>query len=87
MRTATEKVKNRPRDEAVAFVVREWMTAWRLDHSGYPGLETEMLAFAQAVRTFVDEPDAARDAELRAATAALDRAFEARGTTLADQMA
>ena len=87
MRMTAEKAKGRLRAEAVAFVVREWMNAWRLDDSGYPGLKAEMLTFTDAVRAYVDEPDAGRDAQLRAATASLERAFERLGTTLPDQMA
>ena len=87
MRTTAEKARGRPRDEAVTFVVREWLNAWRLEGSGGPELEAAMLTFTGAVLAYVDEPDAGQDAKLRAATASLERCFEAQGTTLADQMA
>lgn len=78
MRTTADKVRDRPRDEAVAFVVDEWMKAWGLDRASYPGLTEEMRRFTAAF---------CADEGLRQAVEDLDAAFQAAGLDLGDQMA
>lgn len=87
MKATAAKVKARPRDEAVAFVVQEWMKAWGLDRAAYSGLASPMLAFTAAICRYVDHPGDEEDAGVREAAASLEAAFEAHGTTLADEMA
>ncbi len=87
MKLTAAKVKSRPRDEAVAFVVQEWMGAWGLDRSVYDELTSSMLAFTDAVCGYVDSPQDREDADVRQATASLEAALAAHGTTLADEMA
>ena len=77
MRTTAAKVKDHPRDEAVAFVVQEWMAAWGLKDRAYPSLELEMRRFTMAF---------CADNQITAAIQALEAAFTAAGLDLADQM-
>lgn len=78
MRSTADKVRDRPREEAVAFVVDEWMKAWGLDQTAYPGLTEEMRRFTAAF---------CADDGLKQAMEALDSAFFAAGLDLGDQMA
>ncbi len=78
MRTTAAKVRERPRDEAVAFVTKEWMAAWGIAESAYPGLGDEMRRFTSAF---------CADSGLAEAVAALEAAFAEAGLDLADQMA
>lgn len=74
----------RPRDEAAAFVAREWMAAWGL------GDGAELDAAARCfVAAHLDAAAGAPGAEeaLAGSLAALDAALAAAGTTLADEMA
>jgi len=71
------KVRDRPRDEAVAFVVGEWMAAWGLDSAAYPGLGEEMRRFTAAF---------CAESGVEEAVHALEAAFAAAGLDLADQM-
>lgn len=87
MRTTALKVADRPRAEAVAFVVREWMAAWRLEPDADPALNRDLVAFTDAVCSYVERPGEAEDTAVRQATAALDAAFGRRGSSLADEMA
>jgi len=77
MRATAAKVRGRPRDEAVAFVVHEWMAAWGIQESAYPGLEQEMRRFTAAF---------CADDQIAPAIHALEVAFVAVGLDLADQM-
>ena len=87
MRTTAEKMKDGPREAAVAQVVREWMDAWGLSGGELAGCEPQMRAFTAAVCAAADAPGGGADAAVREATAALERALAARGGSLADQMA
>jgi hypothetical protein len=78
MRTTANKVRDRPREEAIAFVVEEWMKAWGLDQAAYPGLTEEMRRFTAAF---------CADEGLKQAVADLDAAFRVAGLDLGDQMA
>lgn len=78
MRTTANKVRDRPREEAIAFVVEEWMKAWGLDQAAYPGLTGEMRRFTAAF---------CADQGLKQAVEDLDAAFHAAGLDLGDQMA
>lgn len=87
MRSTARKVKDQPRQAAVAQVVREWMEAWGMTHGALAGCEAEMRAFTAAFCEAAERPAEPSDRALRQATAALDTALAACGTTLADQMA
>jgi hypothetical protein len=87
MRTTAGKIIGQPRQAAVDLVVREWMKAWGMTGGNLTGCEPEMRAFTAAFCAHADGPSEFSDQTLREATAALERAWEARGTTLADQMA
>jgi len=87
MRTTARKVKDQPREAAVAQVVREWLQAWGMSEGALAGCEAEMRAFTGAFCAEAEQPAGASDRGLREATAALDAALEARGANLADEMA
>lgn len=87
MLSTAEKVKHLHRDEAVSQVVGEWMAAWHLPADAYPELASEMRAFTVAFCAYAENRSDAADADLRAASAALDEALAAAGTSIADQMA
>lgn len=74
----------RPRDEAAAFVAREWMQAWALGDGA--GLDGAARGFVAA---HLDAAAGAPGAEagLAGSLAALDAVLTAAGTTLADEMA
>jgi hypothetical protein len=87
MITTACKMAGRPREAALAGVVSEWMSAWGVDRAQDLDVAREMEALTAACLDHVGRPDAMTDAALRAATTALDAAFAARGTSLADEMA
>lgn len=87
MRTTARKVKDQPREAAVAQVVREWMHAWGMGGGALAGCEPQMRAFTAAVCAAADDPGGGADGAVRGATAALERALAARGGSLADEMA
>ncbi|MBL8589582.1 MAG: hypothetical protein JNK46_13695 [Methylobacteriaceae bacterium] len=87
MITTARKMAGRPREAALAGVVSEWTGAWGVDRAQDLAVAREMEALTAACLDHVARPDAATDATLRAATEALDAAFMARGTSLADEMA
>ncbi len=87
MRTTARQVKGQPRSDAVTLVVREWMKAWGMADGNLSGCEPEMAAFTAAFCAHSERPSKSSDQTLRQTTATLERALEARGTTLADQMA
>jgi hypothetical protein len=78
MRVTAAKVRDRPRNEAVEFVVAEWMKAWGLDARAYPALGAEMRRFTAAI---------CAETGLEGALSSLDAAFAAQGMDLGDQMA
>lgn len=87
MVTTARKFADRPASEAIEGVVREWMDAWGLDRAEWPHLAREMEVFTAAIRAFVAGPSEGRDAAVHETFAALEAAFVAAGTTLADEMA
>lgn len=87
MVTTARKFADRPKAEAVDLVVREWMDAWGLDRADWPHLARDMEAFTGAIRAFAAESTPANDAAVHETFAALEAAFVALGTTLADEMA
>lgn len=87
MLTTALKVKDLPQDEAVEIVVGEWMAAWNLGRTAWPGLARDMKAFTAAFHHYANTPTDAADEDLRRATEALEDAFVNAGTTLSDQMA
>jgi hypothetical protein len=87
MRTTARKVAGRDRDEAVAFVVREWMRAWALAPHDAPDLAADMRRFTAAICAHGEGPTEATGQELRSAFAGLEAACERAGVSLADQMA
>jgi len=86
MMTTAEKVKDRPARDAIAFVVTEWLAAWDQDPETCPQ-KPQMEALAAACQAMARAPSPHADLAVRHAFAALERAYEAVGTTLADQMA
>ena len=78
MRLTAAKVRDRPREEAVEFVVGEWMAAWGLDKTGYLALAAEMRRFTASI---------CADSDLAGALSRLDAGFAAEGMDLGDQMA
>ena len=86
MRATARKMLARPRAEAIAGVTGEWLAAWGLAKAGD---ETLAGAMRDLTAAFLDDAAglAGADARLRETAAALDAAFAARGTSLADEMA
>ena len=87
MRLTATTMNARPLEAAVAAVGSEWMHAWSLDAAAYPGLAREIAAFIRAFCIDAREPTTQSRAAIVTALGALDAAFTATGTTLADQMA
>lgn len=86
MMLTTAKSTDRTRDESIRLVTDEWLDAWRRDRANYPYVK-EMEALSGACYDALVAPDAAADAAVREAFAALERACAAHGTTIADEMA
>ncbi len=86
MLTTAAKVKDRPAREAIAFVLGEWLAAWRQNPATCPQ-KPQMEALAAACQAMVRAPGTHADTAVRHAFAALEAAYAAAGTTLADQMA
>ncbi len=86
MLTTAAKVKDRPAREAIAFVLGEWLAAWGQDPATCPQ-KPQMEDLAAACQAMVRAPGAHADTAVRHAFAALEKAYQASGTTLADQMA
>lgn len=87
MRTTARKVMAMEREDAIDAVVREWMEAWHLAPADWPDLAREMRGFTAACLDYVQAPDDARDAAVRAAADGLEGALQARGSSIADEMA
>jgi len=86
MLTTAAKVKDRPAQDAIAFVLAEWLAAWAQDPDTCPQMP-QMKAMAAACQAMVRAPGAHADTAVRHAFAALEAAYSGTGTTLADQMA
>lgn len=87
MLTTARKMGARPRAEAIAGVVGEWRAAWGLTTAGDAMVAGAMEDLTAAFLDHAAGADAATDARLRESAAALEAAFAARGTSLADEMA
>src|SRR5690606_2611963 len=87
MFTTARKVGHLPRDAAVEAVVGEWMKAWHLTPDAYPEVAADMRNFTAAFCAFAETATPETDERLRSAVAALERALQRAGTTLANQMA
>ena len=79
-------VKGRPRDEAVRYTIDHWLEAWGQSRSQAMELK-EMESFAGAFYDYLRDPGNATDRALRQATVLLERAAEAAGLRIIDQMA
>jgi len=86
MLTTAAKVKDKPAREAIAFVLAEWLAAWAQDPATCPQ-KAQMEALAAACQAMVRGPGSHADTAVRHAFAALEAAYAAAGTTLADEMA
>lgn len=86
MITTAAKVKDKPAREAIAFVLKEWLGAWKQDPATCPQ-RAEMEDLAQACQAMVRSPGDHADTAVRHAFARLEDAYARAGTTLADQMA
>lgn len=86
MLTTAAKVKDRPARDAIAFVLGEWLAAWGQDPTTCPQ-KPQMEALAAACQAMARAPGTHADTAVRHAFAALEAAYAAAGTTLADQMA
>jgi hypothetical protein len=89
MRHMTMTARNagdRPRDAAARWMVDHWLEAWKLDRAGCPYVDA-MTALSTAFHDHVRSPDDGSDRAIRAALEALERAYRAAGTNVADEMA
>ncbi len=87
MLTTARKNLGRPRAEAVAAVVDEWLFAWALSRGDVPGIAAAMDSVTDAFCTMAEAPSPAADAALRAAWDGLEAACAATGASVADRMA
>jgi hypothetical protein len=87
MQTTAAKSRHRPKAEAVEAVLAEWLEAWHVPRHDWPHIAKEMESFTAAFYDYVNDPDDGNDQRMRSATAALDAALAAEGTTISDQMA
>ena len=89
MRHMTMTARNaggRPRDEAQRWMVDHWLEAWKLERASCPYVEA-MTALSAAFYDHVRSPGDPTDRAIRAAFEALERAYRATGTNVADEMA
>jgi hypothetical protein len=87
MLLTAQKVKAKPKPEAVEIVVSEWMTAWHLTRADWPRLAHEMEAFTAAFYDYANSPSESFDHALRTACSNLDDTLGREGTSISDQMA
>ncbi|MCX8102778.1 MAG: hypothetical protein N3D77_16290, partial [Geminicoccaceae bacterium] len=81
MLATARKNLGRPRAEAVAAVVEEWLFAWALTRAEVPGIAAAMEAVTDAFCAVAEAPSAAKDAALQAAWERLETACAATGAT------
>lgn len=86
MLTTAGKMAGRPREAAITGVVTEWTSAWGVAGARDDAVADAMRGLTIACLDAVASPTQG-DARLRAAVAALDAVYAARGTSLADEMA
>ena len=70
------KVKDKPMNDAVRFIVDHWLEAWHLDRASWPHV-AEMEAFAAAFHSYAGAPTDAHDEGVRATCAKLENVFAA----------
>lgn len=87
MRGTAARLAGMALDAAAEKVAGEWMQAWGLGAGAYQALSADVGRFARAFCADVRGSDAASQAELRAAIAALDVGFAAHGLSVAEEMA
>ena len=87
MRLTARKVVDKPLDEAVRQVSKEWMDAWGLTGDAYTGLAEPLRRYTEAFCRDAREHSDVSEAAIATAATALERAFEVIGTTVADEMA
>lgn len=87
MLTTARKLRDRPREEAVATVVEEWMRAWHLDPAAWPHVAHEMRAMTEAFCRYADAPSAEAAERIRVGYEALERALASGDVSLEDHMA
>jgi hypothetical protein len=87
MRLTARKVAQKPLDEAVRLVSEEWMQAWGLGEEAYKGLAEPLRGYTEAFCRDAREPSEISEAAIATASVTLEKAFEEKGTTLADEMA
>jgi len=76
----------RPRDAALRWMVDHWLEAWKLDRANCPHVQA-MTDLSAAFHDHVHARGGRTDAAVRAAFAALERAYATAGTNLVDEMA
>lgn len=86
MMMTTAKSMGEARERSVRLVTDEWLDAWGRTHGNYPFV-AQMEALSGACYDWLHAKDAAADAAVRRAFAALDAACVSHGTTIADEMA
>jgi hypothetical protein len=87
MRATAARMTAMPADQAAEAIAAEWLKAWGLAGSGWPGMSGLAHAFALAFATdAADSTPATREAIARS-MAALDAAFRSGGSSLGDEMA
>ena len=86
MLMTADRVKNRPRAEAVRFIVDHWLEAWGLKRETWAHVAV-MEDFAAAFHAYAITPSQGNDDALRATCVRLELAFVSAGMPIADQMA
>ena len=87
MLATAHKMDGKSRDEAIAMIVHEWMSAWYLAPAEWPHLTREIEGLTAAFVDFVRKPDARTDTAIREGISGLETALAAQSTSIADQMA
>jgi hypothetical protein len=87
MLTTAQKLRDRPKDQAIEGVVLEWMRAWHLDRDAWPHVEREMRAMTAAFYDFAASPSDAAETRIRESYEVLRRAIAKDSVTLEDHMA
>jgi hypothetical protein len=87
MLTTARKLRDRPRAEAVATAVEEWMRAWHLEPAAWPYVAREMRAMTEAFCDYIAQPSAEAAERIRVGYEALRHALATGDVTLEDHMA
>ena len=86
MLMTADRVKTKPTEEAVRFIVDHWLEAWGLSRDTWAHVAA-MEAFAAAFHAYAKTPSHANDDAVRATCVRLELAFVSAGLPIADQMA